>query len=298
MYKFVIPDSAMNRWLNIILCNQRRLHREWFYQDTGIDTVYGVPANCIWNGNRYLSEDFCRPEDYVRNVIKLYSSWGVKYCVLFTNFLLKPEMLLDTYANKLCEKLNEFGGNVMVSTQMMYDYIASNYPKIEISWSTTTDYGVDYDEQIGTIDRLSRHNIVVLPYHLNNRTDLLAKLHHRENIEILADEKCWDNCPLRRQHEANANSCNLYQRVYSECLMQSKMFNSVYVHNTITHNITRKGLKRYSEMGINLFKLEGRAGAWELLLKSYKQYFLLDSHWDDFQQIVDNYLDSNRELRV
>lgn len=293
MYYFSIPDSFQIRETNRALFHAMQQHKEWFYDDFIIDTVYGTPGHCIWNGNRELfGEPFFRPELCKKVIFDRYKAFGVEYRLVFTNFMLKPEMLHDNYCNQVAEELNAVGGHIMVSTPMFAEYAKKTFPNLKLSWSTTTDFGKTVDEQVAKINELSRDALVVPPYTMNNKPEILDRFEHPENIEILSDEKCIDNCPRRRQHETNSNLYNLYEQVEEGCLMVKDYRKGLYVNNPQVHKVPRAKLSEYVDRGIVHFKIEGRSNPANMLMISYCDYFIMPQYIDNFVDFVNHCMET------
>ena len=283
---FSIPDANSRtefsgdrnvRLINRALLECMEKHPDWFYDDFQIETAYGCPGSCIWNGNRSIGEIEEFDEGWADAVLGMYARYGIKYRVTFTNFLLKPSHLKDKMGNAVALAISKFGGGyVMVSTPLMAEYMAENYPNLEICWSTTTDFGPDVPSQIKKINELSKHNIVVPPYTYNNKFELMSQFAHPENIEFLADEKCIDNCPLRRQHEINCNLSNLYEWDDDNCLRREEDDTDLL---EVTHRLSKDIMEKdYLPRGFNHFKLEGRSNPIKWLLVSYCMFWIRDGY--------------------
>lgn len=286
MYMFSIPDSEgvrpCNKWLFLAM----DLHKEWFYEDFVIETAYGSPGGgFIWNGNRANRDGtYTSPMDWERVVLNMYHSQGISYRALFTNSLLEPEHLCDTYGNYVAKKANEYGESVMVSTELMAEYLHNSYPNIKICWSTTTDFGSSMEEQIDKINELSQSSIVVLPYQFNN-TDYLKQCRYPGNLEILVNEKCVDNCPCRREHWRYYNQNNLFQ-VSGEYECKFKHECKFPEFGKHRHIIDRNNLSIYQKMGFYRFKLEGRYNL-DALVDAYVDYFVKEGYHEEARMFAD-----------
>lgn len=287
MYYFSIPDSGATSIYNKILLEAMRQHRDWFYDDFVIETVYGCPRFCIWNGNRGGSDAPFRPS-FWRDIVKNYVSYGVRYRLVFTNFLLQPCDLYDVYANKISEILNSIGGYVMVSIPLMGQYM-KKYPGLKVCWSTSTDFGITEGQQIDNINRLSENTLVVLPYEYNNKP-VLQKFTHPENLEIIVNEGCIENCPWRRQHWSNVNEVNLFRKngEYTKCLVEDDTLRK----EVYSHNVNRKQLADYAALGINHFKVVGRTNPSQAE-KAYLEYFVLPERRENFLEFFLNIMRHN-----
>lgn len=277
MYYFSIPDSGATIEYNKLLLSVMQQHRDWLYDDFAIESAFGCPPSCIWNGNRSLFSGPYRPS-FFRKRLEVYQNAGIHYRLIFTNFLLQPEHLYDVYSNMIASMVNEVGGYVMVSIPLMANYM-KKYPNLRLCWSTTTDFGDTEGKRIKKINELSATHLVVVPYEFNNKPQL-KRFTHPENLEIIVNEDCIDNCPFRRQHWINVNTVNLFKAPveYTKCLADAKQPG----HNpSYFHNVRRQQLDYYTAMGINHFKIVGRISSVQAL-NAYLEFFVLPDRKDDF----------------
>lgn len=281
MFIFSIPDANVNslgcefniRLINWGLLETKKVHPEWFYDDFIIETAYGCPSGCIWNGNRGNDDVDEFDDGWADAVVDMYKSYGVEYRLIFTNFMLKKEHLQNKFANKIALDVSKKGGYVTVSTNMMAQHM-KRYPGLKLCWSTTTNFGKDALSQIKKINELSEKNLVVLPYEFNNKPEL-EQFIHPENLEVLVNEKCIDNCPYRRKHWTNLNTLILKGENVSDAIILANChFNNQYKDAKLRkHNITRDMLGEYEKKGINHFKISGRIEP-ILAENSYQHYFV------------------------
>ena len=278
MYSFSIPDSNLVRPINRCIIKTMKAHPEWFYSDFFIDSAYGCPPDCIWNGNREQKTPRFTPKDNWGELIAgFYKGFNISYRLTFTNFMLKPEHLDDEYGNYIAKEISKYKGMGIVSTPMMYEYILKHYPDLDISWSTTTNFGATDEERIKKINELSQDRVVVVPYHLNG-DEYLQQMKHPENIEVLVNEECIDNCPKRVEHERLSNLFNLGQLdAPPKCLMQNLKKTDKWTCHSI---IGRERMKKLEKMGITRFKLSGRL-IMDQVIGGYMYYFVLPKHRDE-----------------
>lgn len=252
MYYFSIPDSILTRLMNNVVLNSRQKHPEWFYDDVVLETAYGVPFFCIWNGNRD-GDGYIEPGlKLIRNVLAYYNSYGIRYRMTFTNFMLRREHLYDTVGNKFAQEADKLHSDVTVSLPMMAEYMRKTYPNLHICWSTTTEY----QNPIEQINERSEKDIVVLPIEYNNNWEELKKFKHPENLEVILNENCIDNCPRRREHFAKSNKAYLFEEedMSGVCYFPLRE-GDPYPR---TRCVSRKDFEKYAELGITHFKIAGR----------------------------------------
>lgn len=297
MYIFSIPDANVNstnyscniRLINLGMLEAKRIHPEWFYDDFIIETAYGCPAGCIWNGNRDHGEVDEFDEGWADAVVDMYKNYGIEYRLIFTNFLLKKEHLQNKFANKVALDVSKKGGYVTLSTNLMAQHM-KRYPGLKICWSTTTDFGRDVTAQIKKINELSKTNLVVLPYEFNNKPEL-QQFTHPENLEVLVNERCIDNCPNRRNHWTKLNEMIIKSdKVMNLPILAGCRFSKQYNDGNLRkHNITRAMLADYEKMGINHFKISGRIEPL-IVEAAYREYFVRDGMWYTYVDFVRNFI--------
>lgn len=286
-YLFSIPDSYVVRLFNRTLLVAMKKYPEWFYDDFIIDTAYGCSPSCIWNGGRG-DTNIGNREGWTNEVLRMYTNFGVKYRLVFTNLLLRKEHLNDIDGNELCKMADRLGYDVMVSLPMMADYLKSRYRNIRVCWSTTTKYGNTTDEIIAKINQLSKDTLVVLPYQYNNKPEI-EKLAHPENIEVLVNEMCIDNCPFRRKHweKISKEILNGFGKDGEET---SCYFQEQYVDLSLhrEHLIRRERFPWYRDRGIIKFKISGRDDQ-QQCYESYVNYMVKPEKADVFNRFAEDY---------
>jgi len=280
MYIFSIPDSETVRQVNQVLLGAFVQNREWFYDDFVIETAYGCPPCCIWNGTR-PEWDVPYRKDQIKNIIDMYGGLNIRYRLTFTNYLVRPEHMYDTYGNFIARVCNDAGDcYVTLANECMAEHIRKNYPNLKICWSTTTIF----EKGIDSINQLSKDSIVVLPYMYNNDFNSLLLLQHPNNIEVLVNEKCIDCCPRRREHGDLINRFILMEvDEEAHCFFEKgPEFADIPRH----HQIPRNKLAEYATLGINHFKIEGRSNDLGVM-KAYKEYFIRPENLNDFKEYYD-----------
>ena len=298
-YIFSVPDSNTNsigkhvintRLMNWGLLEAMQEHPEWFYDDFIIETAYGCPSSCVWNGNREMIDVDEFDAGWEKAVLGMYYHFGVRYRLIFTNLLLKKEHLKDAVGNGVAKVVSKLGGYVVVSTNVMAEHM-KHYPGLEINWSTSTDFGPTQDSQIKKINELSKKHLVVLPYEFNNKPEL-KKFLYPKNLEVLINERCIDNCPNRRKHWCAINESILRQGdVRKQTLedMNCKFPQQYADGGKRFHHISREQLADYQKIGINHFKISGRVEP-IMLMDAYKEYFLKPGRISEFSKYINDFV--------
>ena len=110
-------------------------HREWFYDWCDIGSIYGAPADCLWDGGRTGYGD-----DDPREVLSLLREYGISARLTFSNSLLREEHLSDRKCNDLCALFEEGGdqrNGVIVHSDLLLAYLKQQYPGFYFVSSTT-----------------------------------------------------------------------------------------------------------------------------------------------------------------
>ena len=161
----------------------------------------------------------------------------------------------------------------------MKDYIEKNYPQFYTMWSTTI-----CEKDIDKINELSKDNILVLDYNLNNNFDLLKQLKYPHNIEILVCESCISNCPNREQHYIHESNCQLYNE--SGGFNCPWPLNNFYEHNhfLLPHRVDIENIRNnYLPLGIDKFKIMGRGRPYWEAIENYVNYFVKPEYKDEIR---------------
>lgn len=280
MIEFSIPDVFTCLELDLFLLDYIKRNPEKFYDDFFIGSVYGS-FPCVWNGGRTLIGDFGLSD--VEHAVLELNKRNVPVRWTFTNNLLEPKHRDDRIGNRILEITRDVAlidNNVNVGSQAMIDYIEKHYPELKIVLSTTLCIS-DPDK----INELSEKYLMVPDYNINNKWDELAKLKHPENIEMLLNDSCRDNCPLRKKHyEANSRFNLREDGEPTSCAYTSDGSSYSLLNQKLFHHISRKDIvDKYLPLGINKFKLVGRGVSHSALLEGICEYMVKPEYHDEIK---------------
>ena len=251
MLYFTIPDSPKQTALNIKLLALIKNRPELFYDDFKIASAYGCPDGCIWNGGGVSGGS--RTNKEIMCGIRKYQDYGAQYWFTFTNRLLEPIHMSDTYGNAIAKIGEELGCAALVANDVMEDYLREVYPKLEILQSICRcAYSID------EINKLSERSLTVIPIRHNNDFDgALKQLKHPENIEVLTNEACIELCPYNKTHYESFNRYMLRQSdTYHSCRFPRENNESMLKFRK--HYVPRELFPKYEELGIHHMKISGR----------------------------------------
>lgn len=270
-------------------------HREYFYDWCDIGSIYGAPADCIWGGGRVgLGES--GPEE----VLALVEEYGISARLTFSNSLLKEKHLSDRKCNELCrmfEKSGKVQNGVIVHSDLLLDYLKTNYPGLYYVSSTTkvlTDFQMFLDE-VNKADL----KYVVPDFRLNKAFDKLEKMtqHQKDKVEFLCNECCWYGCNDRRSCYENVSRKNLGEQCPDhQCnapdlkdgyRFSKAMKNPGFIGIDDITNV-------YLPMGFSNYKIEGRSLGSALILEFLLYYMTKPEYQIHVRENI--YLDNTLDL--
>ena len=273
--EFSIPDFYGYAPLIIHLIQLMIEQPEKFNEDVKIGSCYGS-FPCTWNGGRGTDDKRFIKED-VEVATKFLNENGITIRHTFTNCLLEECDLNDTLGNLILNTTKEaqtLKNDVNVGTEVMEKYIKENYPEFNVILSTTM-----CEKDINVINKKTENEILVLDYTFNNDFERLKQLKNPNNIEILANEKCHDNCPARRKHYEGISKSNLKMQTDENdilgCVYKDNEMNYYKTTTTRKHHITLEDIRnKYLPLGLNKFKIVGRNMTPLYCIEGYCEYLV------------------------
>ena len=251
-----------------------REHREYFYDWCEIGSVYGAPADCIWGGGRagFGNQD-------AREVLALMREYGLSARLTFSNSLLREEHLADRKCNSLCALFSKSGmpqNGVIISSDMLMEYLKKNYPGVYFV-SSTTKVLTEFQQ---LRDELARADFryVVPDFRLNKAFSGLDSLTaaQKGKVEFLCNECCWFGCTDRRACYENVSRRNLGE-VCPEHICKSPGGGDGYRFSEAMKNPGFIGVGDirdiYMPVGFSNFKIEGR-GLGSALILEFLLYYM------------------------
>lgn len=293
-------------------------HREWFYEDCEIASLYGAPADALWGGGRVGFG-----EDDAESVLSLLSEYGISGRLTFSNSFLLPEHLSDRKCNKLCELFAEAAGGgstapeytfpakeaagsragqsvkngVIVHSELLLSYLRETYPTLYFV-SSTTKVLTEFADLKKELDR-AEFSYVVPDFRLNKAFSLLEGLSQKEKdkAEFLVNECCDINCKERKACYENVSLKSLGDTSVDHIChgahaaegyrFSRAMENPAFISREDIQNI-------YLPMGFSNFKIEGR-GLGSAVVLEFLLYYLTRPQWQ-LKVREEIYLDSCLDL--
>lgn len=270
-------------------------HREYFYNWCDIGSIYGAPAECIWGGGRVgLGES--GPEE----VLALVEEYGISARLTFSNSLLKEEHLSDKKCNELCrmfEKSGKVQNGVIVHSDLLLDYLKTNYPGLYYV-SSTTKVLTDFQMFLGEVNK-DAFKYVVPDFRLNKAFDKLEGMtqSQKDKVEFLCNECCWYGCNDRKSCYENVSRKNLGEQCPDhQCnapdlkdgyRFSKAMKNPGFIGIDDITNV-------YLPMGFSNYKIEGRSLGSALILEFLLYYMTKPEYQIHVRENI--YLDNMLDL--
>lgn len=232
MINYYCPDFVVGRKFYEILLNYQRDFSEMFYSNVKIKTIFGNFPNCIWNGGGTFFGDLIHEIEDIQYFLDFYIKNNITLQFTMTNPLITEIDCLDRYGNFLLALLENCYSNdveILVSSEILKNYIEKNYPALKISRSVVNSLeNVDYKQM------LKDYYNVVLPIKFTNDFSFLKQFTQSEknHIEILCSDRCTIDCPRINQHYTEFAKASLYLGSSS-----AKINNKILCTNAYSDNL-------------------------------------------------------------
>ena len=286
---FYLPDFYKNAALYMLLSDFLEHIPQWFYDDFDIAAAYGSFPNCIWNGGRTSYDTVNR--HIMDQIVEELNKRGIAVRFTFTNPLIEEKHLNDTFAN-LCLECADNGKNeVLVNTQVIEDYIRTNYPGFKIISSTTKCLKTikEVEEELD-----KDYYLVVLDSALNNEPGIFD-IKKRDRLEVLVNHGCMVNCPNRQAHYLEIGKSQLaFRNPQINCPHVNATFEDIMQRE---HSITRKRMQeQFIPGGFKHYKLDGRSFPPEKLVDSLLHFMVLPEYKDKVKEIIKKEIYQGRDV--
>ena len=272
-----------------------REHREYFYDWCEIGSIYGAPADCLWGGGRAGFGD-ANPED----VLALMQKYGISARLTFSNSLLTEEHLSDKKCNALCalfEKSEGISNGVIVHSDLLLQYLKTNYPELYLV-SSTTKVLTRFSQLSEELNR-EDFRYVVPDFRLNKELEKLDALSQplKDKVEFLCNECCWFSCKDRKDCYEAVSRKNLGEN-FPEHHCTAPDAAEGYRFSRAMKNPGFIGIgdiqNTYLPMGFSNFKIEGR-GLGSALVLEFLLYYMTKPEYQ-LQVREEIYLDNMLDL--
>lgn len=282
MIKWVIPDNTKLRNLNFWLLDFMQRNPHFFRKNAKVAAAYGVMHDTILSGGRITLEETVGAISDMRVILTRYKEHDVRYHLVLTQQNIKDEYLLDYWANKQLELVEEFGGGVILASDKLAKYVMEKYPKLKIIASTTKmDNNNTFLKNI-TNEEIP-YDVLVLNTADNFNYDFIPK-EFRQKIEILIDDCCPPLCYKRAYCYNNSamanlgddtgrkNPCNNDPKHAIGGVKYPTMEEGRLKYKEFLRHYTKEDVEKAHEDGFELMKFTGREAYVYNVLKEYAYY--------------------------
>ena len=285
-HRFHLPDFVRHFKLNIMLADMMKRSPEVFRYGVKIASVYGAFPNMLWNGGRFLHGSM--DARVLREILTQFNSRGIACRFTLTNPCLTKEHLSDPYCNSILRAADNGLNEAIVFSPLLEEHLRRNFPDMKLTSSTC--------KQIEDADKLKEelekdYSLVVLDYNFNNDFDVIRSLPHKEKIELLIDPCCTPHCKRRGEHYRSIGRSHIKldeslkktgklcdpERFECECMLKN-LYQTV---SSPLHITPDDVYGRYSDMGIQNFKIEGRSVPDINVLENYIYYMVRPEYKDE-----------------
>lgn len=260
MINYYCPDFYKGFLLYKYIIEWKIKYPEYFYDNVNIKAIFGSFPNMIWNGGSVFIADKIFPSEIIE-IKNFFKEHEIALQLTCTNSFLSPYHLEDKYCNNILSLLEDSNNHILVSTDLMYNYIKKNYPLYKIDRSIVNTQE-DYDWELALKEK---YNNIVLPRRHSYDINFLNKINnkYRNRIEILANDPCPISCPLINEHYKKFERLTLKQGKepdYENALQcVNEKINKKLLPIDIKYIITKQKIEqKYIPLNYTEFKLSGR----------------------------------------
>ena len=259
MINYAIPGVYSHFELNVNLIHLIKDHPEFFYDNIGIDAVFGIFPFCIMDGGRIFNEYVHLTKEEVEYIVKTYNDLSTPVRLVYTNTQLDPSLYNDRWSNIVLKIVENDINQIVVSDDNFQKYVRENYPKFSFISSTTKCLNLaDFKEEL----KKDAYLEVCLDYNLNSNLKMLNELteQEREKCEFLINAICAPGCQNRKEHYKFNSLYHINQGMNFHMIYCPITDNTVSPTNcAYRNNLSYEDIvKNYEPLGFKHFKLEGR----------------------------------------
>lgn len=268
-----------------------------------IKYIYGASPLLRWNGGRlvlnYYDSEFSL-KDTEKELLRAVER-GITPLLTFSNTHIDNAYdLADEKCNEVLTIINEIEGGVIVTSELLYEYIKEKFPNVKVHASVIkTAYTENRDESYYSLLSDKYDSFVIHPDD-NFDINLLKNL-PKKNAEIIINERCYYKCEMRKMHY---DSISDEQINYSSNSWKNENFlqncvaipeNKQSFSKKRNISLTTSEVKKLHNLGYNLFKIQGRTDNLNLFFFDLMRYtleseFVFPNMYAIFSSQIDKFL--------
>ena len=284
MIQYSLPDFTWHLPFNLTLSRLKRTAPELFFDDAEIGSMYGCFPGCIMNGGRYfVGKRYTY--DQIAATFDSIAEEGLVTRLTLTNMLITPEQFGDEYSNLILKAAQGRNVEVIVYLDELDDYITSCYAFKRTLSTTRALNGVN---ELNAM--LSRYDMVVLDYNRNKDDAFLRQVSDPTRLEVMPNETCQPNCPIRQQHYIHNSRCQLDNvELLFKCSKDYESSKFTVPPADSPTLLTNDEIRRlYRTYGICNYKIVGRSLSVRSNLNAYLYYLIRPEYRSAARAILEN----------
>ncbi|MBE6473142.1 MAG: hypothetical protein E7Z99_06125 [Coriobacteriaceae bacterium] len=279
---YALPDFTAGLKMNLSLIDSWRNDPAKFRDGVRFDSVYDSFPGCKANGGRhYVGLQY--PPFQMHATFAALNDAGVKARLTFTNMFIDSRTLRDdAYIRTILDIASDYDVEIIVYSDDVADYLRQHYP-FKLVLSTTREI-----TDIVTLNNaLECYDYVVLNYNLNKDYDFLAQIAHPERLEVMVNELCAPNCPVRQKHyeHESRDQMNGESTLFKEKCNRPKADLMDLINGPIVLSNEEIAHLR-ADYGIRDFKIVGRNRKRENFIDVLLYYLVKPEHHADFRRLL------------
>ena len=257
---FIIPGLYEHKELNSNLLTLLEKKPEYFRENIKINAVYGNFKYSTWDGGRIFMDYQQVSKEEIESLQKMYNEkYKIPMRFVFTNNQLKEEDCYDRFNNLVLHICHNPMNEIVVNSEILYEYIKTNFPEYKFV-SSTTKCIINPEESKNEI-KDKKYFLTCIDYNLNKNWKFLNSIpkEERAKVEILINAICPAGCQSRKEHYRLNSLFNLsYGKKYDlpTCGIKSNTLDPLLEKG---NNLSPDEIfNKYVPNGFINFKIEGR----------------------------------------
>lgn len=254
-------------------CNDKQILA---FHDFFVNVFHYKPFNLVhgsplfdWNSGRVKLNLSCDVEQ-IKSAGLAYAERGIAIDYTFTNTLLTKEDLKNQLGNallKFATKQNPTKENgIIMASDHLYAHVKTNFPELKTVSSilkVSTEKGkgkLDYYRALA--DKYDK--VMIHPDDTFN-FKLLEQLENKHQFELIINEYCIRNCPIRHLHYKSLSQSALNFFGHEDEFEKTRRGNGCSSLNVLLNSTTKNvsalntaEIEQLYQMGFRVFKMQGR----------------------------------------
>lgn len=261
---------------------------------SSIANAYGSPF-CLWSGGRPTPLKLKNMQVVEKTIYSLLE-YNVIPSFTLTNNILTKKDLNDCYCNELLRIISESGSQIVVASDLLYEYIKDKYPDIKlvssvIKFLSENIKDIDNEtEYINTlIDKYDR--VVVRSEYISNEEKNLKDIKDLSKLVVLVNSTCEVDCPVANKHYNLISSFFKEEITYNEGFNLFVKFCPKVINPSMKANtLSSEDIQNAIDSGITHLKLQGRQVEFnEMFSILCRNFFKETVNKDELKERIDKF---------